>query len=87
MPEFDLFNFFRMTLCVFLAIYTSLTLSSALRRLYLLFSGDDPQKEMLRVYVSYQLLTIHASRMRGDLLHIVFWLAALVILWRLHALV
>lgn len=83
--EFDLFIFFRMMLFVFLTIYTVLMLLGWVRRLIELFSGDDPRKEMLRLYVSYQLLAIRIAPVRGELIQIVFWLAVLALIWRLHA--
>ncbi len=87
MPEFDLFIFFRTTLVIFLAIYSALILSSTVWRLTTLFTGDDPKKQMLRLYVSHQLLTIRLKPVRGELLQIVFWFLILVCLWRLHRLI
>jgi hypothetical protein len=67
MAEFDLFILFRMTLVVFLTVYSALTLSSGIWRLVTLFSGSDPQKQMLRLYASHQLLTIRLAPVRGEL--------------------
>ena len=85
--EFDLFTFFRMTLFVFLGIYTTLMLLSTIRRAIVLFSGDDPRKELLRLYVSYHFLTIGVAPLRNELIQIAFWLAVLLLVWRLHALI
>ena len=87
MSEFDLFIFFRATLFVFLAVYSVLLLGTSVWRLTALFSGSDPTKRMLRLYVSYQLLTIRLKPLRGELAQIAFWLAALACLWWLHTLI
>ena len=87
MPEFDLFIFFRTTLLVFLTVYSVLLLGSSVWRVMVLFTGSDPAKEMLRLYVSYQLLTIRLKPVRGELAQIAFWLLVLASLWRLHALI
>lgn len=87
MVEFDLFIFFRAILVVFLTTYTLLMLGGLVRRLIAILSGTDPQKEMLRIYVSYQLLTLRLTPLRGELLQIALWLLLLVGIWRLHALI
>ena len=87
MAEFDLFIFFRTTLVIFLTTYAALMLGSVVGRLVSLFGGEDPQKQSLRLYVSYQLLTIRLTPVRGELLQIALWLALLVGIWRLHALI
>lgn len=85
--EFDFFLFFRMTLFVFLTIYTALMLLSGIRRLIALLGGEEPQKDLLRLYVSYHLLTIQLAPIRGELIQIACWLAVLLLVWRLHALI
>lgn len=87
MPEFDLFIFFRTTLVIFLTIYSLLLLSSTVWRLTALLSGSDPRKQMLRLYVSYQLLAIRLGPARGELAQIAFWLLMLGSLWWLHTLI
>jgi hypothetical protein len=87
MPELELFTFFRTMLFVFLAAYSILLLSTSIWRLTALFSGSDPKKQMLRLYVSYQLLTIRLRPIRGELIQIAFWLMVLGSLWWLHTLV
>jgi hypothetical protein len=85
--EFDLFIFFRMTLFVFVGIYSILMLLSTIRRLIALLAGDDPRKNMLRLYVSYNLLTIRIAPLRGELIQIAFWSAGLLLVWWLHTLI
>ena len=87
MPEVDLFILFRTMLFVFLGVYSLLLLASTIWRLVALFAGSDPSKQMLRLYVSHQLLTIRFKPVWGELLQIAFWLAILVGLWRLHTLI
>ena len=77
MPEFDLFLFFRSTLVVFFTIYSVLLLSSGIWRLAVMFRGSDQTRQMLRLYVSYQLLTIRPKPARGELVQIAFWLLIL----------
>ena len=87
MAEFDLFIFFRTTLVIFLTTYAALMLGSIVHRLVSLFGGEDPKKQTLRLYVSYQLLAIRLTPVRGELLQIALWLTLLVCIWRLHSLI
>ncbi len=87
MLDFDLFILFRMLLVVFLTIYTVLTLISAGWRIYDLFTGDDPSKRMLRLYVSYHLVTIRLAPVRDELCQTTGWLLLLLGLWWLHSLI
>jgi len=87
MGEFSLFEFYRTALFVFLTIYYVLALLSGLARVIRLLSGDDPSKQMFRLYVSYSLLTIRLAPLRGELVQIGGWLAGLIVLWWLHTLI
>lgn len=87
MSDFDLFHFYRATVFVFLATYSILMLISGVWKLTRLFAGADPHKQMLRDYVAYQLLSARTRTVRGDLIEIAALAAALVGIWRLHALV
>jgi hypothetical protein len=87
MFELDLFIFFRTMLFVFLTVYALLLLISSLWRLWALFAGSDREKQMLRLYISYQLLTIRLKPLRGELVQIAAWLAVLAGLWWLHTLI
>jgi hypothetical protein len=84
MPELDLFILFRTLLFIFLTIYSILLMVSGLWQVRVLLRGDDPAQEMLRVYVSYQLLTVRIKPLRGELTRIAFWLLMLGVLWWLH---
>jgi hypothetical protein len=84
MPELDLFILFRTLLFIFLTIYSILLMVSGLWQVRALLRGDDPTHDMLRVYVSYQLLTIRIKPLRGELARIAFWVAMLGVLWWLH---
>jgi hypothetical protein len=87
MAEFDPFIFFRELLVTFLTIYTLLVLTSTIWRLKRLFAGEQPDKQILRLYVSYQMLTIRLAPLRGELLQIGFWLVILLCVWWLHTLI
>jgi hypothetical protein len=87
MPDFDLFTFFRSALFLFLGVYSLLLLLSTIGRLHALLSGSDARKQMLRVYLSYQVLTIHVKPFAGELAQIAGWLIVLGMLWWLHRLV
>ena len=87
MADFDLFIFFRTTLVVFLTTYSLLVLGSTVWRLKRLFAGDDASRQMLRLYVSYQMLTVRLTPLRAELAQIGFWLLALVFVWWLHRLI
>ena len=87
MGDFDVFIFFRTMLVTFLTIYALLTLSSTLWRLKGLFAGEHTDKQMLRLYVSYQMLTIRLEPLRSELLQIGLWLLILLYVWWLHTLI
>jgi hypothetical protein len=84
MAEVDLFILFRTALFVFLTTYAVLVLISLAWRLRELLGGADQRRQTMRLYVSYQLATIRVKPLRGELVQIGFWLAALGILWWLH---
>ena len=85
--QFDLFYFFRTVLFLFLGTYTVLLTVGSIGRLIGLLAGDGREKEMLRVYVAYQLLTIRVRPLMGELVQILLLVMALALLWWLHALV
>jgi len=87
MPEIDLFIAFRTMLFVFLTIYTVLMLVGTIRHLWSLFIGADPTREIMRVYLTYQLLTIRTKPVRGELAQMAFWAMILGVLWWLHTLI
>ena len=87
MADFDPFILFRALLFVFLTIYTVLMLASTGWRIYDLFTGDDPGKQMLRLYVSYHLLTIRLRPVRDELFQIAGWLLLLLGVWWMHTLI
>jgi len=87
MADFDLFIFFRTALVIFATTYSVLMLSSGIWRLVHLFGGQDAKMQMLRLYASYQLLTIRLTPVRDELTQIALWLILLVCVWRLHSLI
>jgi hypothetical protein len=85
MADFDLFILFRSALVIFATIYSVLLTVSGMWRLVRVFAGADPKKQMLRLYLSYQLLTIRLAPVRSELIQIALWLTLLVGIWRLHS--
>ncbi len=87
MSEFDPFAFYRTLLFVFLGIYTVLTMVSAVARVCRLLAGGGTGKRLLRLYLSYQLVSIRLRPFAGELLQIGLLVAMLVVIAWLHALV
>ena len=84
---FDLFYFFRTVLFFFLGTYAVLLTVASLNRVIGLLAGDGCGKEMLRVYVSYQLLSVRLRPLAGELVQIALLVAALALLWWLHSVI
>ncbi|MBN2446740.1 MAG: hypothetical protein JXO22_08440 [Phycisphaerae bacterium] len=85
MWDFDLFTFYRMCLFVFLTIYAVLATAGTVVRLARLLRGRDPHRRMLRLYLSYQVVTFNPRPLAGELLQIGAWSIILVVLWQLHS--
>jgi hypothetical protein len=85
--EIDLFYFFRGVIFLFLAIYTLLAIVSSILRAYSAFAGDSNINRLVRVYASYQLISIRPRRFAGDILQIALLIAACVSVWWLHKLI
>lgn len=84
MESLDPFAVFRNTLFVALAIYTLVTTAMSVARVFVLLRGHDPRRQLLRVYLSYQLLSIRLRPLAGELWQIVLWCAMLLLIWWLH---
>jgi hypothetical protein len=80
----DPFLFFRTLLTVFLTVYFVLTTLSLLRQWWVVLAGGTREKELLRVYLAYQLLSIRTAALRTELAQIGLWLVALVVLLWAH---
>jgi hypothetical protein len=85
--EIDVFIFYRTALLFFLGTYTLLLTTTTVVRLVGVLSGTHRSKELLRLYVAYQLLSVRLRPLAGELFQISLWLAALLVIWRLHKLV
>ena len=80
----DPFILFRTTLFVFLGIYTLLTMAGTMWQVLRVLRGSDPQKRLLRLYLSYQLVSIRIRPLSGELLQLGAWAALLLAVWWLH---
>ena len=84
MWDFDLFTFYRTCLFVFITVYFVLATTATVVELARLLRGHDPHRRLLRLYLSYQVITFNPRPLAGELLQIVAWTIILVALWRLH---
>lgn len=82
--EFDLFELFRTMLFVAVGIYTTLVTLAAFQALSRMLAPVDPQRRLLRRYLTYHLLAIRWHRQRAELLQIGALLAALGFLGWAH---
>ena len=80
----DAFYLFRNLLFVALTVYTVITMAHTAWQVGRLLHGDDPRRRLLRVYLSYQLLSFRVQPLWGELLQIAFWCTILAWLWWLH---
>ena len=80
----DPFAVFRTTLFCALAVYTVVTAVGTIGRVVVVLRGNDPEKRLLRAYLSYQVLSIRIRPLAGELWEIGFWVAVLLGIWWLH---
>ena len=85
--ELDLFTLFRGILFLFLMIYAALMAGTAIWHAVEHLRGTDRVQETMRVYVTYQLLTVRFEPLRGEFLQIGGWLVMLALVWWLHGLI
>ncbi|TWT45085.1 hypothetical protein RAS1_15060 [Phycisphaerae bacterium RAS1] len=83
--DVDLFILFRTVIFAVVAaqLFSSITawslsLARALR-------GEDPHRRLLRVYLSYHLVTVRSAPLVRELWQIALCIAFLITLWALHA--
>ncbi|RIK61921.1 MAG: hypothetical protein DCC65_18230 [Planctomycetota bacterium] len=80
----DLFELWRLALGLTCTVYATVVTVRSLGGWVAYFSGKDRTTVLLRHYVLAQLVSLRLGRFRDELLRIAFWLAALVVLLRLH---
>ncbi len=80
----DPFVLYRSVLFAALAVYTGLTTGIGAWRVAMLLRGDDPQKRLLRLYLSYQLVSVRVRPLMGELWQIALWCLVLLLIWWLH---
>lgn len=83
MPHIDLFQFYRYVLSVFVAVYAGLSLIESIRR-FMNLPLPDHRLHMVRRYAVVLLLRTPSAALLPPLLELLPWLAALVVLIRLH---
>ena len=84
MTPIDPFDVFRTTLFIGVAAYTLLTAVGTVWRVVGVLCGNDPNKKLLRTFLSYQLVTVRVRPVAGELLDLVLWLSVLLGIWWLH---
>ncbi len=84
MWKVDLFYIYRDSLTVFVSLYYALTITAGAWQVARVLRGNDARRRMLRMYLSYQFLTIRVRPLAGELLQILAWLLILIGVWRLH---
>lgn len=84
MTELEPFYVFRTALFVALTAYTIVTMAGTAWHLARVLRGSDPRRRLLRVYLSYQLLSFRLKPLRTELLQIGFWFIVLMAIWYAH---
>ncbi len=80
----DLFEFWRLVLGILCTFYATVVTVRSLWGWCVYFSGTDRSTALMRRYVVVQLLRLSPGRFTWELLQIGFWLAALIVVLRLH---
>ncbi len=80
----DPFLWYRTALFVVLAGYFVVTGVYTGLRLVALLGGSDPRKRLLRVVISYQLISFRVRPLAGELIQIVVWGTIAGWIWWLH---
>lgn len=78
------FIVYRQVLFIALAVYYGVTTVVTGWQVAALLRGHEPQKRLLRVYLSYQLLTLRLRPSWRELVQIGGWTVILLVLWWLH---
>lgn len=80
----DLFDVYRNALFIALTVYTVVIMAVTMWFGARILVGQDPRKRLLRIYLSYQLLTIRIRPLAGELVAMAVWTLSLLGLWWLH---
>lgn len=84
MPDWDPFLIYQWLLMVLVTVYYAVVMAVAGWQIATVLRGNDPKLRMLRLYLSYQLVTIRLRPLASELLQIGVWSAALAGLWWVH---
>ncbi len=79
LPEWDLFEQWRILLTVVCTVYAVVVTGRSLWSWAVYLSGRDRRTSLLRSYIVVQLLRLRLRRFAGELLQIGFWLAMLLL--------
>jgi hypothetical protein len=80
----DPFDVFRTVLFVAVSAYYLAVTVATVVQMTVLLSGNEPHKRMLRSYMAYALLSFRIRPLLGEIVPILFWILALVLLWYGH---
>lgn len=82
MFDFDPLVWFTRAIFLAVTVYYVLWLVVAWRETARLLAGTDPRRRLLRLYVSYCLVTINFQPLRSELVQVGLWtLALILVLW------
>ncbi|GMU81942.1 MAG: hypothetical protein AMXMBFR47_18130 [Planctomycetota bacterium] len=84
MPDWDPFLIYQWMLMVLVTVYYAVVMAVAGWQIATVLRGSDPKLRMLRLYLSYQLVTIRLRPLASELLQIGVWGAGLAGLWWAH---
>lgn len=84
MPDWDPFLIYQWALMLLVTIYYTVVTVVAVWQIAVVLRGSDPRRRMLRLYLSYQLVTIRVRPLASELTQIAVWSAALAALWWAH---
>jgi hypothetical protein len=79
--DFDLFVIFTNAIFVAVTVYYALWTVTMIRWTQQILSGGDPGRRLLRLYLSYHLITIDLRPLRNELLQLAAWMCVLVMLF------
>lgn len=84
LPEFDLFELWRLIVFVFLAAYHAASVASLLIQTRRLVQSPRPEAQVVSAYVMWLILSVRLRSLSDEWLRLGAWLALLIGLWWLH---
>lgn len=80
----DPFEFFQISLGVFVVTYYTLMTIASVGKLVALMRGQAVERRLLREIIAYQAASVRVSPLAGELFQIVALFAMLILLWLLR---